>query len=101
MVRCNMCMEEFPDWIISCPMCNTDDYLMDIVVWTKYDYVCTNCDALIEITAQVSPALDPDCICGYSMIISIGTSPGNAPIITDVSKVTPSNVVKINTNPYN
>jgi hypothetical protein len=27
-----MCMEEFPDWIITCPMCNTEDYLMDMSV---------------------------------------------------------------------
>ena len=32
LVRCNMCMEEFPDWIIMCPMCNTEDYLMDLSV---------------------------------------------------------------------
>jgi hypothetical protein len=87
--------------IVDCTNCKTDDYLMDIIVWTKYDYVCTNCDALIEITAQVKAELDPDCICGNSMIISIGTSPGNAPIITDVSNITPNQVVKINTNPYN
>lgn len=100
MIRCNMCMEQLPDWIVACPTCNTDDYLMDIVIWTKYDYVCTNCDALIEVTAQVSPAVDPDCICGYGMVMHIGSSSGNAPIITDVTDITPSNVVKINTNPY-
>ena len=70
-------------------------------IWTKYDYVCTNCDALIEITAQVPEVIYPDCICGNSMIIGIGTSPGNAPIITDVSNITPSQVVKIDSNPYN
>jgi len=70
-------------------------------IWTKYDYVCTNCDALIEITASVYPAIDPDCLCGNGMVINISVSPGNAPIITDVSNITPSNVVKINTNPYN
>ena len=101
MVRCNMCMTEYLEEVRECADCHTDAYLMDITVWTKYDYVCTNCDALIEITAQVFRALDPDCICGNSMVISIGTSPGNAPIITDVSNVTPTNVVKINTNPYN
>ena len=101
MVRCNMCMTEYPDNVEECWICKDDGYLMDITVWTKYDYVCTNCDSLIEITAQVKAKLDPDCICGNSMIVSIGTSPGNAPIITDVSNITPTNVVKINTNPYN
>lgn len=71
------------------------------MIWTKYDYVCTNCDSLIEITASVYPAIDPDCLCGNGMVISIGISPGNAPIITDVSNITPRQVVKINTNPYN
>jgi hypothetical protein len=70
-------------------------------MWTKYDYVCTNCDSLIEITAQVLEVIYPDCICGNSMIIGIGTSPGNAPIITDVTSITPPKLVKINTNPYN
>jgi hypothetical protein len=70
-------------------------------MWTKYDYVCTNCDALIEITASVYPAIDPDCLCGNGMIIDIGTSPAFTPIITDVSNITPAKVVKINSNPYN
>lgn len=65
--------------------------------WTRYDYVCTNCDALIEITACVYPAIDPDCLCGNGMVINIGNYPGNAPVID----ITPTKVVKINTNPYN
>jgi short-subunit dehydrogenase len=58
-------------------------------MWTKYDYLCTNCDALIEVTAQVKPQLDADCICGNGSVINIGTSLGNAPIITDVTDITP------------
>lgn len=69
--------------------------------WTKYDYLCTNCDALIEISTAVCPTIDPDCSCGNGDVIGIGVSPAHAPIITDVSKVTPTNVVKINANPYN
>ena len=83
MVRCNMCMTEYPDNIEECWICKDDGYLMDITVWTKYDYVCTNCDALVEITARVVPAIDPDCVCGRGDLIDIGTSPGNVPIITD------------------
>ena len=71
------------------------------MMWTKYDYVCTNCDALIEVTALEIPRMDPDCICGKGSIIDIGASPAFEPILTDVSKVTPTKVVKINTNPYN
>lgn len=98
--------------------------------WTKYDYLCTNCDSLIEVTAEVLNIMDPDCICGNGAVIRIGVSPGNAPIIVDpwademrietveeldyfekyagiaidcldVMKVTPTEVVKINSNPYN
>ena len=71
-------------------------------MWTRYDYLCTDCDALIEITACVDNVRDPYCICGgEGVVILLGESLGNAPIITDVSKVTPSKVVKINSNPYN
>ena len=70
-------------------------------MWTRYDYICTNCDALIEVTAKVKPALDADCICGNGSVINIGTSPAYKPVITDVSKVTPTKVVKIDSNPYN
>jgi hypothetical protein len=71
-------------------------------MWTKYDYLCTDCDALIQITACADKVLDPACICGgYGIVVLISEEDGNAPIITDVSKVTPSGLVKINSNPYN
>ena len=71
-------------------------------MWTKYDYLCVDCDALIEITACADPFTEPSCICdGEGIVILLSESDGNAPIITDVSKVTPRTVVKINTNPYN
>ena len=68
-------------------------------MWTKYDYLCTNCDALIEVTALEIPRVDPDCICGRGMVISIGLSPAFQPE-QDVMSITPTEVVKINTNPY-
>ena len=71
-------------------------------MWTKYDYLCTDCDALIQITACIDPFTEPSCICdGEGIVILLSESDGNAPIITDVSKVTPRGLVKINTNPYN
>jgi hypothetical protein len=70
-------------------------------MWTRYDYLCTNCDTLIEITTLYNDPEDPYCVCSESAIIGIGKSPANTPIITDVSKVTVPEVVKINTNPYN
>jgi hypothetical protein len=48
-------------------------------MWTRYDYLCTNCDALIEVTANVEPALDADCICGNSAVINIGNAPAHKP----------------------
>lgn len=71
-------------------------------MWTKYTYLCTDCDALIEITACADKVFDPACICrGEGVTILLTEEEGNAPIITDVRKVTPTRVVKINSNPYN
>ena len=71
--------------------------------WTKYDYLCTDCDALIEITTlkDRSECFQPLCTCGSVNVINIGTSNGNAPLFEPVIEVTPPQLVKINTNPYN
>lgn len=66
-------------------------------MWYKHDYVCTNCDALVEVTTLDRPVLDPDCVCGNGMIIGIGRSPAFEPVMN----VTSTEVVKINSNPYN
>jgi hypothetical protein len=68
-------------------------------MWTKYDYVCSDCDALIEITTLdgIPIGFDPVCPCGSNNTINISISNGNAPVID----ITPPQVVKINTNPYN
>ena len=72
-------------------------------MWTKYDYICTYCDAFYEITTlqTIPDCFEPQCACGSANLINIGVSDGNAPIITDVSKVTPVTLVKIDSNPYN
>ena len=70
--------------------------------WTKYDYVCNDCDALIEITTLKNIRdWRGWCSCGSPNLVSIGVSDAFVPIITDVSKVTPTGLVKINSNPYN
>ena len=71
--------------------------------WTKYDYLCTDCDALIEITTlkDRSECFQPLCTCGSVNVINIGTSDGNAPLLEPVTNITPKRLVKINTNPYN
>ena len=96
-------------------------------MWTKYTYLCTDCDALIEITASVEPQIDPACICHASSHVILLSKwdatvthvdedltpdtteeldyfkkyAGIAIDSLDVMKVTPPRVVKINTNPYN
>jgi hypothetical protein len=69
-------------------------------MWTKYDYVCSDCDALIEITT-----LDNIrewrgwCPCGSANIINISVRDATVP--DDVTSITAPKLVKINTNPYN
>jgi len=79
-------------------------------MWTKYDYLCTHCDTLFEITTR-SQGIDPyqpDCSCleleGTPMssgIIRINKHDVTGPLLEPVTKVTPPQLVKINTNPYN
>ena len=101
-------------------------------MWTKYDYVCTDCDALIEITTLENiREWRGWCPCGSANIINISvrdatvyegdtlkqyvsdqidtidmldsfkSQTGIVIDSLDVMKVTPTQVVKINTNPYN
>lgn len=68
-------------------------------MWTKYSYVCTQCDSLIQITTNTKPVMDPGCICGLDTFVTrIALEPMVHP---DVMHITPTEVVKINTNPYN
>ena len=77
-------------------------------MWTKFTYLCTDCDALIEITASVSPQIDPACICHASSHVTL-ISWEDATVSHvdedprpdyDVTDITPPKLVKINTNPY-
>jgi len=96
-------------------------------MWTKFTYLCTDCDALIEITASVEPQIDPACICHASSHVILlnkfdatvthvdeDLTPDTTDMLDefkkqigividslDVMKVTPQQLVKINTNPYN
>ena len=91
-------------------------------MWSKYDYLCTDCDALMEITTlQNIREWRGWCSCGSANLINIGVSDATvSPTIDtiemldefksqtgiaidslDVMKVTPTQVVKINSNPYN
>ena len=68
-------------------------------MWTKYSYVCTSCDALIEITTQLYPEENASCVCDRkAWVTRTGLEPT---VMPTVMSITPSEVVKINTNPYN
>jgi hypothetical protein len=76
-------------------------------MWTKYTFVCDpdECDALVEFTARDGfgfplGVVAMKCPCGR-MLNYISYEEAYEPIITDVSKVTPRTVVKIDSNPYN
>ena len=68
-------------------------------MWTKYSYTCTDCDCLIEITTNTPPVMDPGCVCGLdTFVVRTAVEPEQlAPVIS----LTPTGVVKINSNPYN
>ena len=76
-------------------------------MWSKYTFVCDpdECDALVEFTARDGfgfplGVVKMYCPCGR-MLNYISYEEAYAPIITDVSSITPTQVVKINSNPYN
>ena len=82
-------------------------------MWTKYTFVCDpdECDALLEFTARdgygfPNGSVEMTCPCGRKMAY-ISYEDAWAPIITNldnvepVTNITPREVVKINSNPYN
>ena len=71
-------------------------------MWTKYSYICTDCDALVEITIRSNTAPNPECTEDGTLLTLIGWEDATVKISEeDVIEVTPSEVVKINSNPYN
>jgi hypothetical protein len=68
-------------------------------MWTKYSYVCTDCDSLIEVTSNTVPVMDPGCVCGLDTFVTrTALEPTVQP---NVTSITPTGLVKINSNPYN
>lgn len=45
--------------------------------WIRYEYLCTNCDTLIEITTHIEESASPTCPCPESQIILIGKKNAN------------------------
>lgn len=82
-------------------------------MWSRYTFVCDpdECDALVEFTVRDDfgfplGVVQMKCPCGR-FLNYISYEEANAPIITDlnnvepVTSITPREVVKINSNPYN
>ena len=65
-------------------------------MWTTYSYVCTNCDALIQVTTQVTPEENASCTCMRGAWVTRT----NVEPYEHVTEVTYTEVVQINTNPY-
>ena len=66
-------------------------------MWTKYDYLCTDCDALMEITTlQNIREWRGWCSCGSPNLTNISVMDAFEPVMS----ITPSRLVKINSNPY-
>ncbi len=108
---CNTCGVTVPYNSYACEDCEgmyPEDPIRPDVAWAKYTFICDpdECDALLEFTARdgfgfpSGSVNNMKCPCGR-MMTYISYEPVYAPIITDVSKVTPTKLVKINTNPYN
>jgi hypothetical protein len=76
-------------------------------MWSKYTFVCDpdECDALVEFTVRDGfgfplGSVEMTCPCGRKLNY-ISYEDAWEPILADVTKITPREVVKINTNPYN
>jgi hypothetical protein len=78
-------------------------------MWTKYDYLCTDCDALMEITTLVNIRdWRGWCSCGSPNLVNIGVHDAEGVRPYDepyeqpgsVTNITPARLVKINSNPY-
>ena len=75
-------------------------------MWSRYTFVCDpeECDALVEFTVRDGfgfplGVVEMKCPCGRKLTY-ISYEEAHAPIITDVTNITPRTVVKIDSNPY-
>lgn len=70
--------------------------------WIRYMYVCCTCDAYIEYTTlEDLTEYRGWCPCGSADVTLIGYADANERVRMHVTDITPPEVVKINTNPYN
>ena len=75
------------------------------MAWTKYEYICTECDSLMEITTYWQNVAEPKCPCPHQAIVRVNKfdlEGGHGVSVYDpVINITPPKLVKINSNPYN
>ena len=75
--------------------------------WIKYEWLCTECDSLMELTTYWTEEYVPipDCPCPHKAIIRINKHALESSTFvsyhSNVTTITPTRVVKINSNPYN
>ncbi len=62
-------------------------------MWTKYDYLCTHCDSLLEFTTQLDLIMEPDCSCDNPQMIRINR--------LDVTQITEPHIDIIGQAHYN
>jgi hypothetical protein len=65
-------------------------------MWTKHEFLCTECDTLMEITTYWKDQFinTPQCPCPHQAVIRINKYDAT------VADITSPEVVKINSNPY-
>lgn len=62
-------------------------------MWIKYDYLCTHCDALLELTTKLDLIMEPDCSCENPQMIRINRH--------DVTQITENHIDTIGQAHYN
>jgi hypothetical protein len=62
-------------------------------LWVKYEYLCTNCDTLFEITSMNPLIADPSCTCSSPHTIRINRY--------DVTDITEPHLDIVSTAHYN
>ena len=62
-------------------------------MWTKHEYLCTNCDTLFEITTSNDLVIQPNCICSQPHVIRINRY--------DVTELTEPHLDNVGTVHYN
>ena len=75
--------------------------------WTKHEFLCTECDTLMEFTTYWDDEYvpTPNCPCPHQAIVKLNKTRLEGSVFfsphSDVTSITSAPLVKINSNPYN